>query len=161
MKTLHPELQALLDRMIDHLATQKARAVDPISGVCRYRTRDGLMCAVGCLIDDDDYDDDIEGDLAPMFDPENQDTPWQEVGNRLISLAPSISRHALEQFLSLVQAYHDTKGNADLYSGFIALAATCNYTRAMSEAEPGQLRERIAADLASLIGRCTSQEWFV
>lgn len=161
MKTLHPELQALLDRMIDHLAAQKARAVDPSAGVCRYRTQDGLMCAVGCLIPDDDYHDDIEGDLSPMFDPENYDTSWQAAGDHLLSLAPSIPPHALEQFLSLVQAYHDTDGQSNLYAGYVRLAATCNYTMAMAEAAPGKLRERIAADLAGLIDQCVVPEWFV
>lgn len=28
---------------------------------CMYRTSEGLKCAVGCLIDDDAYDPDIEG----------------------------------------------------------------------------------------------------
>jgi hypothetical protein len=161
MRTLHPELQALLDRMADHLATQKARAVEPKSGVCRYRAEGGLMCAVGCLIPAELYDSDIEGDLAPLFDPENDNTPWQAAGDYLQSLTPSIAVDCLEQFLTLVQAYHDTDFQSGMHSHYARLAAKCNYTIALQDAKPDSLRKRIASDLASLIDQHNEPGWFV
>lgn len=44
------------DKIEQHLIRQKARAATP-GGQCRYRTEDGLMCAVGCLITDADYNE--------------------------------------------------------------------------------------------------------
>lgn len=39
-----------LEKIARHLAVQNARAFDGTD--CQYRTDDGLMCAVGCLISD-------------------------------------------------------------------------------------------------------------
>lgn len=49
--------QEVFDKVVKHLLTQKARAVvgDPDNQSCRYRTAEGLKCAVGCLIPDDMY----------------------------------------------------------------------------------------------------------
>lgn len=49
---LHPHLIALSARIRDHLLAQQARAYE---GRCRYRTEQGLTCAIGSQIDDDDY----------------------------------------------------------------------------------------------------------
>lgn len=60
------------DKIEQHLIKQKARAVQehdaeysiaPISR-CQYRTTEGLMCAAGCLIPDDKYDEEMEGSTA-------------------------------------------------------------------------------------------------
>jgi hypothetical protein len=50
--------QQLFDRVKTHLLTQKTRAAE--RGVCQYRTRDGLQCAIGCLIPDDSYSQKFE-----------------------------------------------------------------------------------------------------
>ena len=52
--------QEVFDKVARHLLTQNARAVDG-DGFCRYRTPDGLKCAVGCLIPDELYDPEMEG----------------------------------------------------------------------------------------------------
>ena len=48
----------------EHLLNQNQRSLDPWSLQCQYRsqTEDGkvLMCAVGCLIDEDSYSEKIE-----------------------------------------------------------------------------------------------------
>lgn len=56
--------QEIFDRVVRHLLSQKQKAaIDDVYGNtrCRYRTPDGLRCAVGCLIPDDAYDPSIEG----------------------------------------------------------------------------------------------------
>jgi hypothetical protein len=51
--------QEIFDKVINHLLQQGGPALnynyddDP---VCRYRSNNGLKCAVGCLIPDDQYD---------------------------------------------------------------------------------------------------------
>lgn len=58
--------QEIFDTVARHLLTQKARSeclIDfdgEMAKGCAYRTPDGLMCAVGCLIPDDLYDPIIE-----------------------------------------------------------------------------------------------------
>ncbi len=55
--------QEAFEKVTKHLLTQNERAVEldrEGTEVCRYRTRSGLMCALGCLIPDDEYMSDIE-----------------------------------------------------------------------------------------------------
>jgi len=51
--------QEAFDKMVAHLRKQGRRADK--NGVCRYRTEEGLMCAVGCLLTDDEYKPGMEG----------------------------------------------------------------------------------------------------
>lgn len=58
--------QHLFDFITRHLLTQKARAVNPhwfkTSNKCAYRVPDStLKCAAGCLIHDDEYSEEFEG----------------------------------------------------------------------------------------------------
>jgi hypothetical protein len=58
----------IFERVRDHLLRQNKQsvAVDSWDGStrCRYRTNDGLACAVGCLIEDNYYSKDMEGNHA-------------------------------------------------------------------------------------------------
>jgi hypothetical protein len=45
--------------VVAHLKSQGKKAKE--GEMCKYRTSDGLKCAVGCLIDDDRYSQDMEG----------------------------------------------------------------------------------------------------
>ena len=53
------ECQAVFDKVVKHLLTQKRRSESKRG--CAYRGEDGAMCAVGCLISDKAYDPEIEG----------------------------------------------------------------------------------------------------
>lgn len=78
--------QEAFDKMVAHLRKQGKPAHE--DGSCRYRTKDGLMCAVGCLITDAEYERGMEGrgveaimaayevlqDLDPPLLAEMQDT---------------------------------------------------------------------------------------
>ena len=78
--------QEAFDKMVAHLRKQGQKAKE--NGTCRYRTKDGLMCAVGCLITDAEYKPGMEGmgveallpayevlqDLDPPLLAEMQDT---------------------------------------------------------------------------------------
>ncbi len=78
--------QEAFDKMVAHLRKQGQKAKE--DGSCRYRTEEGLMCAVGCLLTDAEYKRSMEGkgvehmqhlygvlqDLDPPFLAEMQDT---------------------------------------------------------------------------------------
>lgn len=53
--------QKTFDTMLAHLRQQGKPAVVHGTTSCRYRTSDGLKCAVGALIPDENYDPSIEG----------------------------------------------------------------------------------------------------
>jgi hypothetical protein len=50
--------QRVFNKVVRHLLTQNKASVMGV--VCRYRGRDGLMCAAGCLIPDENYDKSME-----------------------------------------------------------------------------------------------------
>lgn len=62
-------MHEIFDKVATHLIEQGVRCVFPMRQgggppyCCRYRYKD-LSCAVGCLIDDRRYHDDIEGNSA-------------------------------------------------------------------------------------------------
>lgn len=58
MKTL----QETFDEMVNHLRKQNSKSwlVDERDGACAYRSQDGKMCAVGCLIKDEFYDPSLD-----------------------------------------------------------------------------------------------------
>lgn len=58
--------QELFDIVVAHLRKQGAKAMNP-NGNCLYRTKDGLSCAVGCLIPDNEYYSDLEYDNLPSI----------------------------------------------------------------------------------------------
>jgi len=47
--------QEVFDTVVNHLRQQGKKAFDQRLGRCLYRTEDGLKCAVGCLIPDNEY----------------------------------------------------------------------------------------------------------
>ena len=55
--------QETFDRVVAHLRAQGRRSQWVQDGytVCRYRTPEGLQCAAGCLIPDERYSEDLEG----------------------------------------------------------------------------------------------------
>ncbi len=65
-------LQEIFDKVIIHLRTQNADSMSDYAGGCAYRGADGRQCAIGCLIPDDEYDSDMEGNdvegLIPYSD---------------------------------------------------------------------------------------------
>jgi len=69
------DAQQVFDTVVNHLRQQNAKAqkmLDSDNRVlrCMYRSPDGLKCAVGCLITDQEYDDHFEkvGDVQDLLD---------------------------------------------------------------------------------------------
>lgn len=61
------DLQTIFDRVTHHLLTQKRQAKEDgetpigVAPTCKYRTSDGLKCAIGCLVTDQYYSPEMEG----------------------------------------------------------------------------------------------------
>jgi len=55
--------QEVINTVAQHLLTQGKKASDH-GGSCRYRTTQGLSCAVGCLLTDDEYSPKMEGRMV-------------------------------------------------------------------------------------------------
>lgn len=53
--------QETFDIVVNHLRQQGEKGVDESLGTCVYRGPNGLMCAAGVLIRDDQYSSDMEG----------------------------------------------------------------------------------------------------
>lgn len=53
--------QEVFDIVAEHLLTQRMRSVEPNdASICLYRGQNGLKCAVGILITDDEYSREME-----------------------------------------------------------------------------------------------------
>src|ERR1700741_935723 len=59
--------QGIFDKVFSHLLKQNARSTAVGGGSCCYRSYQGLMCAVGCLISDSEYCSEMEGESATML----------------------------------------------------------------------------------------------
>ena len=58
--------QEAFDRVLAHLREQGKPAFRPETGICLYRTPEGLKCGIGGLIADEDYFDNLEGNAASV-----------------------------------------------------------------------------------------------
>ena len=97
----------------DHLIKQKAMAKE--GSLCHYRTEDGKMCAVGCLIKDEYYCGSIEGSSVTInFVPLSQRQESINSSERLKdALTKSLGREITEVDTLVMkewQWYHDMGG---------------------------------------------------
>jgi hypothetical protein len=53
--------QEIFDTVVNHLFTQGRPAIDDSTGYCKYLSKSGLKCAVGCLIKPEHYHPEMEG----------------------------------------------------------------------------------------------------
>lgn len=61
LKTLaDASAQDVFNQVAFHLLSQGERAVEEVCGACVYLAPDGLRCAAGCLISDEEYDEAME-----------------------------------------------------------------------------------------------------
>jgi len=59
MITINETRQNFFDKVVEHLAKQGQQSM--MDGRCRYKTPDGLKCAIGIFIPDDKYKLEFEG----------------------------------------------------------------------------------------------------
>ena len=61
--------QEIFDKVTTHLLTQMKQSKSMIGGgACVYRGPDGLMCALGCLIEDSEYSQGMEMTLSALLE---------------------------------------------------------------------------------------------
>jgi hypothetical protein len=93
----NPTRQQIFDHVCNHLAKQKKRSWDPVSGNCMYRYK-GLSCAVGSLFIDEDYDPEMDNrslSARPLIEH------WFPAAFRVAALCRDL------------QAAHDSSGDAE------------------------------------------------
>lgn len=93
--------QEIFNKVAEHLLTQNESAVVYRASQlkhCVYRTKEGLKCAIGCLIPDEVYTDSIEGQAIGDFrsEPEFWEAIW-----------PGGWTQEREEFLTELQNIHD------------------------------------------------------
>jgi hypothetical protein len=88
--------QEIFDTVVRHLKKQGRLAKEVLSGDCFYRAPNGDKCAVGCLISDDEYSPEMEGNSAFSL---------KEAGVLPTHLLPHVF------FLDKLQSTHDTAKN--------------------------------------------------
>ena len=77
----------------EHLLKQMQKSLTEDGFTCMYRSFDGLKCAAGCFIADDEYDEQME------------DKSWGQVSNRFYGKFVDIFSH--ENLISQLQLIHD------------------------------------------------------
>lgn len=92
--------QTIFDTVINHLVKQGVQSSAEVAGTngkCAYRGVNGLSCAVGCLISDEDYRENMDSD---------DDTTIGDVLNKFSHLPEYFYLH--RDLLVDLQQLHDT-----------------------------------------------------
>jgi hypothetical protein len=115
-------MQELYDKVVNHLRNQGVKSF--AEGGCLYRSN-GLSCAVGCLIEDEFYVEELEGRTVDHIDVKN-------------AVVKSIGRDLTDQEMQLLlvlQNVHDTFEVSEWNKGFklIAICFNLEYTYAYEE----------------------------
>lgn len=87
--------QNILNQVWEHLIEQNAACKDEITDKCLYRSPDGLKCAVGCLIADDEYEDWMD----------NTD---EDEGSGWLAMATRLNQPKHRVLIADLQAVHDS-----------------------------------------------------
>lgn len=101
--------QEVFDQVAKHLLTQKAKSKSGTPKNCVYKSHDGLKCAAGCLIADDEYDIHFEGET------------W-----RSLFVNGLIKTDAHLQLIGILQRIHDNREVANWKGELIKLAKEMN-----------------------------------
>ena len=106
--------QQVFDQVARHLIKQKVRAVND-AGMCQYRPGNGLMCAAGCLMTDEEYD--IKFDTLGS---------WLAISEAYPEVP---SKHAY--FIDMLQKMHDMKAGA--WGDIDGEGSTIDYPRRLQQ----------------------------
>lgn len=111
-----PTKQETFDTVVDHLRKQGAKAVANCGGGCSYRNPEGLKCAAGCLIPDDQYKPGFEGRWI-------EDTPLSDLAGFALELNALIETLGHDRILvKRLQQVHDGNRFEDYEELFERLA---------------------------------------
>ena len=93
------ETQEIFDRVVQHLRQQGRPALNTKGSCSMYRADNGLMCAVGCLIKEEFYTEELE------FHEASEPTVVEAINN---SLGCTLSEEQLDLLSSLQNLHDDT-----------------------------------------------------
>ena len=82
--------QEVFDQVAKHLLSQGKRCQDYDNRFCKYKNDEGLKCAAGCLIGDDEYSETLEANT------------WRDL--KYMELVPA----AHSELIMKLQLIHDT-----------------------------------------------------
>lgn len=88
--------QEVFDYIVNHLLTQNAKSQD--DGTCLYLNPEGLKCAAGCLIADNDT-------TAKIIRNNNNDDSWDEL------IYENLVTHEHRNLIAAMQVIHDNVMN--------------------------------------------------
>ena len=89
--------QEVFDQVATHLLTQMQKCRKEGTGYCQYRNEEGLKCAAGCLISDEEYDSRMDDNTG------QKGTSWRcLMDNELVP----ITKHA--ELIAGLQHIHDS-----------------------------------------------------
>lgn len=118
--------QEIWDRVNAHLLAQNAPAY-LMGGGCRYKTPTGLKCAVGCLIDEQFYDESFEGVGVTVLEGELFDEELKRktsvLKHALLASGVDVNDPATIRLLLRLQYTHDTCGVEDWPLRLCSIAA--------------------------------------
>ncbi len=118
--------QEIFDKVAKHLLAQNKQSrrdtcYTTMTSACLYRTPGGLKCAVGCLIDDEHYDQNCEGVSVSKL---------VATGPKVITLRESLERSGVDihnedtqELLRQLQILHDQNEPQTWGNGLLAVAA--------------------------------------
>lgn len=104
--------QEAFNTMVQHLRKQSAKSLQAGSDIkCMYRAPNGLRCAVGCLIPDNEYADHMDNSSLC----------------RVIELVPALQEISYS-LLTMMQSIHDGQEVAEWEDGFLRVATQFRLT---------------------------------
>lgn len=100
--------QEIFNIVAKHLLTQNEKSVDEHqNGMCMYRSKDGLKCAIGCLIDDNHYNSYIESVSIMSLTVSESNINANSLKRALVNSNIAINDYATLCLMSDLQSIHD------------------------------------------------------
>ena len=94
----------VFNKVSEHLLTQNERSLDTF-GDCLYRSPTGLKCAVGCLILDEFYSQDLEY----IYAVGRYTDDWQKPIRKALELSGVPINDEIKDLVQKLQVIHDSK----------------------------------------------------
>ena len=94
----------IFNKVSEHLLTQNERSRDSW-GDCLYRSPAGLKCAVGCLIEDEFYSEDLEH----IYAVGRYTDEWQKPIRKALELSGVPINDEIKDLVQQLQVIHDSK----------------------------------------------------
>lgn len=142
MNLPEPLLKAI-DQIAEGLAKQRKRAMITVDGDerCRYRAEDGCKCALGMILPDELYSEELEGAGAEMLT--HRDQRLEAWVDGLTQDTDEVSMDSLFGSLSSFQAFHDSPLGRDFMGRLTYQALLKEHEGRTDEALAAAIKEQL------------------